>query len=200
MRKIAKVGLIILFSFVLISCSSLFGPSKSTTKTFIIDAMICPPTKSHSQRILLVTQSEASPIYNTTMMAYSKCAFEVEYFAKNSWVATPPQMLEPLIVATMQDTHHFRAVLTSPSVANYDYILNTQLVELQQQFCRCSSFVSLVLRAQLINAATNKVIAVKQFCIVEPAAKKNPYCGVIATNRATARLLDELARFVLQKI
>ena len=89
---------------------------------------------------LMVLQPETNPAYNTTQMAYTKKPFEVSYFAENRWIETPGQMLQPIIVQTMQRTHHFRAVITPPFIGSYDYILNTQILEFQQDYTHCIAF------------------------------------------------------------
>lgn len=198
MRRIVLTGLISLFLLALTSCS-VFSSGKAP-HTFVINTIPCPILAKPGHSTLLVVSSDPGPIYNTAEIVYSTCPYQLTHFAKNEWVTTPAQMLHPLIVQTLQDTCHFRAVLSSPSVASYDYVLNTQLITLHQQFYKCSSVVRVGLRAQLINASTNKVIATRQFCEEQWTAQKNPYSGVIAANWATARILARLAQFCIHRI
>lgn len=145
---------------------------------------------------------ESNAVYNTTDMAYTTEPYQVAYFANNGWAETPAKMLQPLIVQALQSTHYFKAIGTSIISTRYDMILTTQLLQLQQDFTNKNvrSQVHLVLRAQLINAATGRVIAARQFSAVEAAPTNNPYGGVIAANRAASVVMEELAAFCLRAI
>lgn len=147
---------------------------------------------------LLVTKPKAEPIYNTTQMAYSTCPFTVSYYSKNYWADTPPNMLQALMVQSLQNTCHYHAVVPQPYSGKVDLKLNTQLVVLKQDFSYCPSRSRVVLRAQLVNASSGKVIAACQFdrCFIAPQA--NPYGGVIAANAAVAQILGDLAAFCLR--
>lgn len=195
--------LISIITIFLASCS-LFSPVKTTpTKTYVLNALPQHITKKpqHRNRItLLVTQPQTQPLYNTTGMVYSIHPYQVAYFSYNRWAETPPQMLHPLIIQALQATRFFHAV-NSPTVASrYDYTLNTQLLELKQVFYAGTSEVHFTLRAQLVRFATNQVIKSKQFSVVIPAMQKTPFGGVIAANRATAIVLQELTQFCLQTL
>lgn len=187
-----------LLTGLLISGCSVFAPVKNQQgNTYIINSVPgCVPKAPRSPLTLLVTPPQTTQPYNTTQIAYSTCPFTLSYFAKNFWVDTPPQMLLPLIVQSMQDTCHFHAVVIPPFAGGYDLVLNTQLLQLQQDFRCHPSRVHLMLRAQVIDA-TNHVIATRQFCITVIAPCDDPYSGVIAANKAVAALLAQLTKFVL---
>ena len=51
------------------------------------------------------------------------------------------------------------------------------------------------LRARLLDGVERRVLASAAFEAVEPAPSDDPYGGVIAANRAVARVLDELAKW-----
>lgn len=161
--------------------------------------MPCVPKSGSHPISLLVLQPETGPLYNSVEMAYSLYPYQVDYFVKNQWAEPPVQMLHPLILQTLENSHYF-SVVTAASNTKYDYILATQLMDLRQVFHRCGSFISLRMCAQLINNDTNEIIAVKQFCVTEKAPCCNPYGGVIAANRATSRLLAQLVPFVIHRI
>lgn len=147
---------------------------------------------------LLVNKPKTEHIYNTTQMAYSICPFTLSYYSKNYWADTPPNMLLPLIAQSLQNTCHYRAVVTQPYSGSTDLRLNTQLVVLKQDFSCCPSRSRIVLRAQLVNASTGKLIAACQFdrCAIAPQA--SPYGGAIAANAAVAQMLGDLTAFCLR--
>lgn len=186
--------------FIFLTSCSVFGPvSPGSHQTYVINPEVHPPVKSNrGQGTLLVSAVSSDSIYNTTQMLYSTKPYEIAYFSKSEWAETPPQMLQTLIVQTLQNTHHFSAVTTSP-VSSYNYTLNTQLLELRQVFNGYGSQLHLKMRIQIVNAATNQVIATKEFSVVQTPPMRSPYGGVIAANRAAAMMMNEIARFTVQK-
>ena len=167
-------------------------------KEYMLDTMpknIAKKPRHHKSMYVPIPQ--ASTVYNTTLMAYQEKAHEISYFAKNRWAATPAQMLQPLIIDTLQKTQYFRAVGGNGTTGNYDYMLNTQILAFQQEFYTHRSVVKVTLRAQIVKISTNKIIAVKEFSVVEPAPYYAPYGGVIAANRATSKILTQLAKWTV---
>jgi cholesterol transport system auxiliary component len=194
--KFRLIFISICATFLLSGCS-LFGPVQGPTKTYVINTIPQVGTKPKSAVTLLVSAVDADPIYNTTQMVYTEHSHQVSYFAKSSWAETPAQMLQPLLIQTLENTHHFHAV-TSSAVGRAGYILNTQIIELKQVFFPCDSEIHLKLRAQIINAATFEIVATKEIVVTEPAPQRNPYGGVVAANRAVKSALKQLANFCLR--
>jgi cholesterol transport system auxiliary component len=185
-----------LLSFLLTSCS-VFSPIKiEPTNTYLLTSIPAVHTKKTRPTTLLVNYPQSSVTYNTTQMAYSTQTFKIAYFSKNQWADTPSQMLLPLIAKTLQNTHYFRQVITPGMLGQYDYVLNTQLLKMQQTFFDHSSRVEILLSAQLVNA-NNKIIASKDFSIEEDAFP-TPYGGVVAMNQGISILLSQLAVFVIK--
>jgi cholesterol transport system auxiliary component len=104
-------------------------------------------------------------------------------------------MLAPLIVATLQAVPALGLVVLAPSAAVGDLLLDTEIVRLQQDFDSLPSRVHLVLRATLIDAATQRVVATREFDQSVAAASEDPYGGVVAANRAVQDVLEDLAGF-----
>jgi cholesterol transport system auxiliary component len=104
-------------------------------------------------------------------------------------------MLEPLLVQTLQNTHYFHAVVTSPFLGQYDYMLKTEILDLRQDYSQGYRVFKLSIRAQLIRTSTGRVIATKLINVAEPMPACTPYSGVQAGNRAVARALREIAVF-----
>jgi len=196
MYKIVYVILLSCILMMLTACS-IFKPVQDTpSSTFLLTASeLNIPTAKPSQLTLLVGQPKAIQAYNTKRMAYVGKPYELAYFSENRWADTPVEMLQPLIVQAMQNTKHFRAVVAAPFVGRNDILLNTQLLQLQQEFLQHPSQVRLALRAQLIDSSKRTVIATKLFTIIVPAQQDTPYGGVVAANQAVAELLKQLTSF-----
>jgi cholesterol transport system auxiliary component len=157
------------------------------------------PQRASHGGVLVVFPPQTRPIYDTTEMAYTTQPYEIAYFSQHEWAETPAQMLQPLLVATLQNTHMFSAVLAPPYSGRYSYALRTEIRELIADFTSEPAALRLSLQFQLSDGATGRIVASKDISIREPMQKKTPYAGVVAGNDATAKALLELARFVLEK-
>ena len=181
---------------VMLSGCSVFSPVASVSNsTYLVDTVPQLAVQRTHKVSIAVAEPATLSIYNTTDMAYSNYRYQIGYFVKNSWAATPGQMLQPLIVQTLQNTKHFTAVNSAMSNGQFDYTLNTQLLEFQQDFTSGRNIFRLRMRALLIRTATSTVVASKEIDIDVPATQNTPYGGVVAANQATRDMLSELAHF-----
>lgn len=195
-----KVNYLLMLAIVfLVSACSVFSPIPNTPLTeYVLDSIPHSIPKRQPHRLTLyVSQPEANTLFNTALMAYKVKPHELNYFSKNRWAATPAQMLQPLIMQTLQKTHYFRVVGGTGMAGNFDLMLNTHILDFQQEFFTHSSLVTVTIRAEIIKVSTNQIIATKEFSAVERAPQNTPYGGVIAANRATAKILAELARWCI---
>lgn len=145
--------------------------------------------------VLEVLPPEARPGFATTGMAYREKPYELAYFAYSEWAAPPPDMLQPLLIDALESSGAFRAVLEGPQRLPADRRLTTELLTLVHDFTRQPSRVEIALRARLIDLDDEQIIATRTFRTVEPAPSDDPYGGVVAANRALARLLPAIAAF-----
>ncbi|MEJ8813194.1 ABC-type transport auxiliary lipoprotein family protein [Variovorax ureilyticus] len=151
-------------------------------------------------RTLIVNLPRAAPGFDTARIAYVRRPYEIEYFAHNQWVDTPSNMLAPKMVRAIEGTGAFHAVLGSPTSAIGQFRLETEIVRLQQDFSTTPSQVRLTLRAVLIDTATRKVVASREFDARVDAPTDDPYGGVIAAQQAVSRLVAELASFCADSV
>jgi cholesterol transport system auxiliary component len=181
---------------VMLSGCSVFSPVASVSNvTYLVDTVPQVSVQRTHKVSIAVSEPATLSIYNTTDMAYSNYPYQIGYFVKSSWAATPGQMLQPLIVQTLQNTKHFTAVNSVMSSGQVDYTLSTQLLEFQQDFTSGRNIFRLRMRALLVRTMTGNVAASKEFEINVPASQNTPYGGVVAANQATRDMLIELARF-----
>jgi cholesterol transport system auxiliary component len=147
---------------------------------------------------LLVLLPEGKAVYDTTEMAYTLKPYQVEYFSRNEWGERPSQMLHALLVKTLRGTGQFKEVLASPHIGPHKYALRSEILELQQDFTTDTPTLRLAMRVQLVDGASQKIIASRELHASEPMREKSPYAGVVAANDAAARILRDIARFVIE--
>jgi cholesterol transport system auxiliary component len=179
---------------------ALLSPPDTKGMTAVLNKMpVEVPRRESRPVILLVFPPDANPIYDTVQMAYTLRPYEVAYFRDHQWGETPSQMLQPMLVKTLERTGYFGVVLTPPYTGRYTYALRTEILELMQDFTSEPATLRLSLRLQLSDSATGRLAATKEISVREPMQQKAPYAGVVAANEAVAKALQEAARFVLEK-
>ncbi|MCP9439762.1 MAG: ABC-type transport auxiliary lipoprotein family protein [Nitrospira sp.] len=146
--------------------------------------------------ILLVGTPQAEPGYDTTKMAYVKRAYEIEYYAVNQWTEQPTRMFGSLLIQSLEATGLWRAVVPWPSAIHGDLRLDSYGFAIQQEFTQDPSVVRVKVRTQLVDVKESKVLGTRSFERVEPAPTQDAYGGVVAANRATAAMLDDIASWL----
>jgi cholesterol transport system auxiliary component len=146
--------------------------------------------------MLLVSQPQAEPGFETQRMVYVKRPYELEYYAVNQWADTPVRMFTPLMVQVLNQAGVWRAVIPLPSSIHGDYRLDTYGFLIQQEFFKQPSRVRVMVRMQLVDLKESTILSTRAFDVVENAASENPYGGVQAANRAVAALLDQIASWL----
>jgi cholesterol transport system auxiliary component len=153
------------------------------------------PTVPASAPTLIINPPHAAAGFDSSRIIYVRETHKLEYFSQNEWVDTPARMLAPLIVAAVENSGTFRAVVLTPSAATGDLRLDTEIVRLQHDFGSQPSRVRFTLRAYMVDSTTRRVLASREFDETVAAASGDPYGGVVAANRAVQTVLEHLASF-----
>jgi cholesterol transport system auxiliary component len=144
---------------------------------------------------LVVSAPRAAAGFDSQRIIYVRQPHKLEYFAHSEWIDTPARMLSPLVVAAVENSGAFRAVVQAPSSASGELRLDTEVLQLQHEFEGQPSRVRFVLRAHLVEDATRRVIASRELEAVATAPSEDPYGGVVAANQAVQTVLENLATF-----
>ena len=179
---------------------SVFPPTTSPARKQILSALAeTVPQRATRPMTLMVLMPQTRPLYDTLQMAYTSKPYQIDFYSQYEWGETPAQMLQPLLVKTLEDTHAFASVLTPSIHAPYTYTLQTEITELIQDYTTVPATLRLSLRLYLNDGASNKTIASKEISLRDPMNDRTPEAGVTAANTATAKALHEIAEFVLDK-
>jgi cholesterol transport system auxiliary component len=131
---------------------------------------------------------------------YQRKEHELEHFALSQWVDTPAQMLAPLIVRAVESSGAFRGVVRGSTAAVSDFRLDTEIVRLQQNFVTTPSETRLTLRAVLVNTATRRIVAAREFDASVASVSEDTRGGVAAANAAVRQVLAGLTKFCAEAI
>jgi cholesterol transport system auxiliary component len=144
----------------------------------------------HGVLVVGVPQAEAG--FEQPRMAYLQRPYEVNYYATNVWVDTPPRMLAPLLLQSLERMSFWRVVVPMPTAARGDYRLDISGLVVQQEFLQRPSGTRIRLRAQLTETKEQRIMGVRSLESFEPAPSEDAYGGVLAANRAVTRVLESL--------
>jgi len=159
-------------------------PAEPPPTTSLIDQL--PTDLPHAARApvsLLVLTPQARPAYDTPRMAYSLRPHHLAYYRQHQWGETPPQMLAPLLVRTLEATGAFQAIATPPFTGTAKDTVDTELLELLQDYGVAPPVLRLALRVRVSDASA-RPLATREFSTTEPLAARSPGAGVEAANRA----------------
>lgn len=191
--------LIIVCSQLLLSACSPIKPA--ITNQYKLSLFSGKKLNTHTKRqSILITQPDAVAGYQTEDMLYVKKPFEISSFAHNSWISAPANMLFPLILQSIQRANYFYAVATTPNSDQTDFRLDTQLIELQQDFLKKPSEIHLLAKVVITHVSDNHVVASRVIAEHVPCPEESPYGGVIAANKAAERFTAELTQFVTSEV
>ena len=149
---------------------------------------------------LVVSEPRAAAGYGTRQIAYVRKSNQLEYFAFSQWVEFPALMLAPMLAHAIERTGAFRAVVRAPTLVAGDMRLETELIRLHQDFSVVPSRARLTLRAVLIDTATRRVIASREFDEEAASASDDPAGGVTAANEVVRRVAAEVGAFCAQGV
>ncbi|WP_078085609.1 ABC-type transport auxiliary lipoprotein family protein [Microbulbifer mangrovi] len=195
------VCLVVVASAILISGCTLFSPVESDERVAVINKVPREiPLRQTHRATLLVLPPSINPVYDTIRMAYRTEPHQVGYYRHHQWGATPAQMLLPLLARTLEKTQYFDAVATPPYFGPHSHALQIEIVEFMQDFTATPATLHLLLRVQLIDGKSTRIIASRTISVYEPMLHVSPSAGVVAANDAAANALQETAQFVLEQM
>lgn len=154
-----------------------------------------PTARLQTAPTLVVNPPHAASGFDSQHIIYVREPHQLEYYAHNEWVDTPARMVAPLIVAAVENSGTFRAVVLTPSAAVGDMRLDTEIVRLQHDLGSQPSRVRFTMRAYIVDNTTRHVLALREFDETIAAQSESPYGGVVAANRAVQAVLEQLAGF-----
>lgn len=184
----------------LAACVGPQGKSHDGGTTFVLRSTLPQqPGHAKSASTLMVAPMRAHPGFDTPRMAYRRDPNQIAYYASNRWVDAPARMLTPLVTQALEASSAFGAVVQAPGPVHATLRLDTELIDLSQDFGVQPSMMHLVLRAQLVDTHTQSVLASKLFAGRAKASTEDARGGVDAANQLLPDVMNQLARWAVQK-
>lgn len=176
------------------ACSSLLPtpPAPPTLHLLTGTPTALPLSAAPSQAGLRINPPQAAAGFDSRRIIYLREPQRLNYFARHEWVDTPARMLAPLLLAAWEAGGQFRVVLGANSAGSAAFSLETDIIRLQQDFSQSPSQVRLSLRVSLLDNATRRVLASREFDARVNAPSEDADGGVIAANLAVQQVLNEM--------
>ena len=188
-----------LLAMLLAGCGNLLPKPAAPPITYTLEAGTeagaQPAAAAASAPTLAVSALQAAAGYDSARIVYMRQPQQLEAYAQSVWVDTPARLLAPLLVAALQRSGAYAAVVSAPSAAASTLRLDTGLLRLRQDFEGGASTVTLTLRATLVDGAARQVLGSRDFSATVPAATADSAGGVRAAQAATRQVLAQLAEW-----
>jgi cholesterol transport system auxiliary component len=153
-----------------------------------------------THRTLLITQPISVAGYDTSQMLYVNQPFTLSPFAHHVWIDSPANMIFPLLIQSLEQSHAFKAVASNPQSEPTDYRLDTQVLRLDQSFLTRPSVLHLVVKIDLTRQQDSQLIASKTFHESVICQQNTPEGGVLAANEAVKVISLKITEFVAKSI
>jgi cholesterol transport system auxiliary component len=163
-------------------------------------ATLREPEATASRRpTLIVNPTHAAAGYDSQRILYVRMPHQLEYYAHSEWIDTPARMLTPLIVAAIERSGGYQAVVLTPSAAVGELRLDTEIVRLQHEYDNQPGRVRFTLRAYIVDTKSRQVLGWREFDEVVDVQNADPYGVVVASNQAVRAVLEKLTIFAKEE-
>jgi ABC-type uncharacterized transport system auxiliary subunit len=161
------------------------------------NAQASAPPGPGIDKVLLIASNTLPGLYDSDRMVFSADGRSRSYFQFGYWSERPAQSLLLLAEARLVNAQRFRAVASSTSGVRGDLLLSLRLDELYLDTSVDPGLVQLAVSAELLDWRERKLLARRSFRQTVEVSPRNAPDLALAGGRATGRVLDELAAWVL---
>ncbi|MBZ0268371.1 ABC-type transport auxiliary lipoprotein family protein [bacterium] len=207
MSAVSRSVLVVATILVATSCSIVQTPDRPDWRVFALELDReagnpgAPGESTGNERpILVVARPESGAGYATDRIAYSRGAGELGYLANHRWADRPARMLVPLMQEALANTGAFQAVISMPTRAMGDYVVESEVLVFRQEVGSDGSHFRMALRVTLVQVGSRRTMDTRVFDLQEPLREVLPTAAVSAANRVVSRVLDGAAAFVAASV
>lgn len=161
-----------------------------------------PVARSSVARQLVVELPSAPGGLMTDRIMIRPRPLQAQYLTDGQWSAEAPEMMQTLMVRTLEDSNGFRYVGRRPLGSFGDYVLISELTDLQAEAAADgeSATIRVRLTARLVRESDASVLATRTFNVAFPVASTETIMLVEGFNSATQLMLKDLSGWVLSSL
>jgi ABC-type uncharacterized transport system auxiliary subunit len=117
-------------------------------------------------------------------------------YAFHKWYDPVANQVEAILFIALKNSNLFKNVLSKDSKARFDYLLEPEIFAFEQTIAGDTSFIKVEININLIDTATDKVIASNLFSSKITTIEKNAESTLIAYNDAMFQIISELLLWI----
>lgn len=161
-----------------------------------------PRARSSLARQLVIEVPSAPGGLMTDRIMIRPRPLQAQYLTDGQWAAEAPLMMQTLMVRTLEDTNGFRYVGRRPLGSFGDFVLISELTDLQAEAAPESGGATIRVRltAKLVRESDASVLANRTFNVTFPVATTETIDVVEGFNSATQIMLKDLSGWVLASL
>lgn len=179
MKNLLLISILILFS----GCG--FQTPSITQYSLSIAPNTPIPTYATLQKSVKIAAPSAPSSLATKSIHYTTSTHEVGDYLYSAWSDTPSSMIENALFQSLQASHLFTTITPSFSLAQTDYLLESNLLQFHHHINEDGSSVGIInISYRLIDLSTKKVVSTKHFLVTNPASSKNAKGGTEALTKS----------------
>ena len=135
---------------------------------------------------------------STTRVALQKTPTQLEYYARSSWTDRAPLMVQTLMIESFENSNRIVAVGRDSVGLRADFILKSELRELQAEYFRdVLPSVRVAINAKLVKMPRRTIIGSESFETIAPAKADTMSDIISAYDEALGGVLKDLVEWTL---
>ena len=188
-----------LLALVLSGCFSLTGKNAPAVVNYVLqDKIVASPAVAPSDpRSLLVLDTTTTAFYDDENLVYSSAPGTRSQYQYARWTERPGKRFSDLLRARLEAQSGFASTATAGGHVRGDLLLDTELSELYHDAETSPGSVRILLRAELIDLKTRKLISRKWFERRVPVSSYDAAGAAQGFNLASSGVLDDLVAWIV---
>lgn len=181
-------------ALILSGCFSLTGKNEPPVVYYVLeDRALTPPVVPPADpRGLLVLDTTATAFYDTENLVYSRTPGTRGQYQYARWTERPGKRFSDLLRARLEAQSGFASVTVAGGQVRGDLLLDTELAEFYHEAETSPGSVRVLLRAELIDLKTRKLLSRKWFERRVPVTSYDAAGAAQSFNQASSGILDDL--------
>lgn len=186
-----------LFALALTGCSA-FSQASAPLDAFTLQPLAVT-AGTGTARHLVVELPTASGALGTDRILIKPNALQAQYLPGGRWVDPVPDLVQTLLVASLQNTGRYRLVGRDGAGMTPDFVA---LVEVNEFGADAppdvAPMVQVALTVSLLDVADRRLLATRRFAAAAPAADTDPFTLVTAFDAASQQVLADAVAWIDQ--
>lgn len=177
-------SLLLILIFLLMSGCGFQSPAITEYSLLTAPTKAVSPYQSIHKNIKIATPSAPSSLASKSIH-YITSAHESGNYLYSKWSDTPSTMIENSLFQSLQESHLFTTVSPSFSLAQSDYLLESNLLLFHHHINENGTSSGVIdISFRLIDLESKKVLSTKHFTLSNPAQSKDAKGGTLALHKS----------------